>query len=90
MQRTAEEFVHELPNGRWFVGDFREDGARWPVDLPRRAPRGITDGTEIVRRPYPEPRGDSGERASVQYGLDPVLYAHREVAIRRARRWKRS
>jgi hypothetical protein len=21
MQRTAEEFVHELPNGRWFVGD---------------------------------------------------------------------
>ncbi len=22
MQRTAEEFVHELPNGRWFVGDF--------------------------------------------------------------------
>jgi len=22
MQRTAEEFVHELPNGRWFVGDL--------------------------------------------------------------------
>jgi hypothetical protein len=22
MDRTAEEFVHELPNGRWFVGDF--------------------------------------------------------------------
>ena len=22
MQRTAEEFVHRLPNGRWFVGDF--------------------------------------------------------------------
>ena len=22
MQRTAEEFVHQLPNGRWFVGDF--------------------------------------------------------------------
>ena len=22
MDRTAEEFVHQLPNGRWFVGDF--------------------------------------------------------------------
>lgn len=22
MQRTAEEFVHQLANGRWFVGDF--------------------------------------------------------------------
>jgi hypothetical protein len=28
MDRTAEEFVHQLPNGRWFVGDFvtRRDG----------------------------------------------------------------
>jgi hypothetical protein len=29
MDRTAEEFVHRLPNGRWFVGDFvrtQEDG----------------------------------------------------------------
>jgi hypothetical protein len=22
MDRTPEEFVHQLPNGRWFVGDF--------------------------------------------------------------------
>jgi hypothetical protein len=22
MERTAEEFVHRLPDGRWFVGDF--------------------------------------------------------------------
>ena len=22
MDRTAEEFIHQLPNGRWFVGDF--------------------------------------------------------------------
>lgn len=29
MDRTAEEFVHQLANGRWFVGDFiaRRDGA---------------------------------------------------------------
>ena len=26
MQRTAEEFVHELPGGRWFVGDFLRTG----------------------------------------------------------------
>ena len=28
MDRTAEEFVHELPNGRWFVGDFLGANAR--------------------------------------------------------------
>jgi hypothetical protein len=22
MERTAEEFVHQLPEGRWFVGDL--------------------------------------------------------------------
>ena len=22
MDRTPEEFVHQLPDGRWFVGDF--------------------------------------------------------------------
>ena len=22
MDRTAEEFVHQIPSGRWFVGDF--------------------------------------------------------------------
>ncbi len=22
MERTAEEFVHQFPNGRWFIGDF--------------------------------------------------------------------
>jgi hypothetical protein len=27
MQRTAEEFVHELPRGRWFVGDFVRTGS---------------------------------------------------------------
>jgi hypothetical protein len=28
MDRTAEEFVHRLPNGRWFVGDFVRSDAR--------------------------------------------------------------
>jgi hypothetical protein len=27
MERTAEEFVHQLPNGRWFVGDFLRTAA---------------------------------------------------------------
>jgi len=26
MQRTAEEFVHQLTDGRWFVGDFLRTG----------------------------------------------------------------
>jgi hypothetical protein len=28
MQRTAEEFVHQLADGRWFVGDFLRTGGR--------------------------------------------------------------
>jgi hypothetical protein len=39
MQRTAEEFVHQLPNGRWFVGDFlRTDHDGHEVFLIERRP----------------------------------------------------
>jgi hypothetical protein len=40
MQRTAEEFVHRLPNGRWFVGDFvgtTSDGREIYLVEPRPA-----------------------------------------------------
>ena len=39
MQRTAEEFVHQLADGRWFVGDFvragGEGGEVYLVELRR-------------------------------------------------------
>ena len=39
MQRTAEEFVHELPNGRWFVGDFvRTDRDSYAIFLVELRP----------------------------------------------------
>ena len=44
MQRTAEEFVHQLPNGRWFVGDFvRTDSVGREVFLvePRKGRGGV-------------------------------------------------
>lgn len=59
MDRTAEEFVHQLPNGRWFVGDFVWTDARGDdiflvevargrdgVELPLSA---IVDGRVTVR-----------------------------------------
>jgi hypothetical protein len=46
MQRTAEEFVHELPNGRWFVGDFvRTDRDGHEIFLVELRPR--TEASEV-------------------------------------------
>lgn len=44
MQRTAEEFVHQLPNGRWFVGDFARtdrDGRAVFLVEPRKGRGGV-------------------------------------------------
>ncbi len=47
MDRTAEEFVHQLPSGRWFVGDFvRTDSAGDDVFLVE--PRAGLGGIEIT------------------------------------------
>jgi len=46
MERTAEEFVHKLPDGRWFVGDFvKIDGEGHEVFLvePYRSDQGVED-----------------------------------------------
>ncbi len=72
MQRTAEEFVHELPNGRWFVGDFvgidRDGYAIFLVELrPGRGERGL-DFTpragQLGRSALTRPRGARSERPS--------------------------
>ena len=46
MDRTAEEFVHQLPNGRWFVGDFVDRRGGQDVFLIERHPPGV--GEEIA------------------------------------------
>lgn len=51
MDRTAEEFVHQLPNGRWFVGDFVDRRAGQDVFLIERHATGI--GEEIVMDAVP-------------------------------------
>ncbi len=46
MDRTAEEFVHRLPNGRWFVGDFVGTDARGDDVFLVEVVRG-RDGVEL-------------------------------------------
>jgi hypothetical protein len=56
MQRTAEEFVHELPDARWFVGDFvRTDGEGHEVFLvePYRSGQGVELRRDVIARGWP-------------------------------------
>jgi hypothetical protein len=46
MDRTAEEFVHQLPSGRWFVGDFVRTDARGDDIFLVEIPEGL-DGVEL-------------------------------------------
>lgn len=47
MDRTAEEFVHQLPDGRWFVGDFVGTRDGRDVFLVERRPGGVADEITI-------------------------------------------
>jgi hypothetical protein len=51
MDRTAEEFVHQLPNGRWFVGDFVARRGDRDVFLIERHHPGV--GEEIAMDAVP-------------------------------------
>lgn len=71
MDRTAEEFVHQVPDGRWFVGDFvRTDGEGSPVFLvePDRSARGVELRLYVIARGWPGVR----------------LYGHKRSAKRAA------
>jgi hypothetical protein len=53
MDRTAEEFVHQLPSGRWFVGDFvrtNPDGQEVILVEIRRW-RAVELTTDVIARP---------------------------------------
>ena len=55
VDRTAEEFVHQLPDGRWFVGDFvRTDDAQravFLVEQQRRRGLGVELPIAVIATP---------------------------------------
>jgi len=56
MERTAEEFVHKLPDGRWFVGDFvKTDSEGHEVFLvePYRSGRGVELTVDVIMTGWP-------------------------------------
>lgn len=76
MDRTAEEFVHQLPSGRWFVGGFicRRDGDE--VFLVERAHgRAVAELTmdAIVAAGLPTYARKSSAKRAAQRMIERVL-----------------
>lgn len=76
MQRTAEEFVHQLPSGRWFVGDFvatRDEREVFLVEtVPGRSVAELTiDG--IVAAGLPTYACKSSAKRAAQRMIERVL-----------------
>jgi hypothetical protein len=77
MDRTAEEFVHPLPTGRWFVGDFvgrREGQELFLVEIVRGRSVAELRTAAIVMAGLPTyARKASAKRAAqgmIEYVLD--------------------
>ena len=54
MERTADEFVHRLPDGRWFVGDFvgrDDDGEQIFLVEPRKCRGGVELTIDVIASP---------------------------------------
>ncbi len=52
MERTAEEFVHRLPSGRWFVGDFvrtNSDGQQVFLVEPYRTRTAVKLAMDVIQ-----------------------------------------
>jgi hypothetical protein len=73
MDRTAEEFVHRVPDGRWFVGDFVRTEA---------------EGHEVfLVEPHGSGRGVELRLSVIARGWEGVpLYAQKRSAKRAAQR----
>jgi hypothetical protein len=70
MQRTAEEFVHQLPSGRWFVGDFV---------------RTTSDGREIfLVEPRPGRGGVEVSLPEIAAATSPIRTYSRKASAKRA------
>ena len=76
MERTAEEFVHQLPDGRWFVGDFvatREGRDVFLVETVRgRSVAELTTGA-IVAAGLPTYGRKSSAKRAAQRMIERVL-----------------
>ena len=76
MDRTAEEFVHQLPTGRWFVGDFvgrREGQEIFLVETVRgRSVAELTAG-EVIAASLPTYGRKSSAKRAAQQMIERVL-----------------
>lgn len=76
MDRTAEEFVHQLPGGRWFVGDFVTRRDSEDVFLVETAPgRSVAELTmdAIVAAGLPTYAHKSSAKRAAQAMIERVL-----------------
>ena len=76
MDRTAEEFVHQLPSGRWFVGDFVATRSGQDVFLVETVPgRSVAELTieAIVAAGIPTYARKSSAKRAAQRMIERVL-----------------
>ena len=77
MERTAEEFVHQLPSGRWFVGDFvgrRHGQDVFLVETLRSRVLELTmDAIEEPASPVPMYAHKSSAKRAAQKMIERVL-----------------
>ena len=76
MDRTAEEFVHQLPSGRWFVGDFVATRNGQDVFLVETVPgRSVAELTAdaIVAAAIPTYGRKSSAKRAAQRMIERVL-----------------
>jgi len=76
MDRTAEEFVHQLPTGRWFVGDFvgrREGQETFLVETARGRSVAELTTAEIEAAGLPTYGRKSSAKRAAQQMIERVL-----------------
>ena len=79
MQRTAEEFVHQLPSGRWFVGDFvatREGHDVFLVETVRGGAVAEPTPKQIAAAGLPTYGRKSSAKRAAQQMIERVLDEH--------------
>jgi hypothetical protein len=87
MERTAEEFVHELPNGRWFVGDFVKatgDGDKIFLVEARKGRGGVELAAKAIAAPITSVRTyarKSSAKRAAQRMIERVLDEYGRHAI---------
>lgn len=76
MERTAEEFVHHLPTGRWFVGDFvgrRDCQDVFLVETVRGRSVAELTAAEVIAAGLPTYGRKSSAKRAAQQMIERVL-----------------